>query len=341
MARTTVVRRNTAALTAALVGAVGAVAGCSDESATTPGATRTEGTTATVTVALAPLAELPSDAGQVVMRGRWGPRLGQFGLFPPSRRGPTSFGLTSDGGIVVVDQQNHRVVLHEAEQDRAVVTGIRPIYYDVAADGDRLHLLTINGGVGGADSLRTFGLDDGSPVRSRSVGDDAARILAVSGDVYVGSLGGGWRRVGEDAPAQPAIPTDDGGEIRVGGGRGRWVTIDRSDADGTTSWRLTSAESLGVVAATANTNGVRAVLVRWTDTSRAYQYVELGPTGVLDTFAMPDRAFAEMTAGAEFRFHDGVLYRAASTRQGFSIHRYGGPDAPARDARPPRLASRR
>ena len=102
------------------------------------------------------------------------------------------------------------------------------------------------------------------------------------------------------------------------------MTITKTEAGSTTTWRLTSAENLGVVAVTATADGVRAVLVRWTDTSRAYQYVDLGSNGVLGTFAMPDQAFAEMTAGAEFRFHADSLYRAASTRKGFALYRYPG-----------------
>ena len=102
------------------------------------------------------------------------------------------------------------------------------------------------------------------------------------------------------------------------------MTIIKRDAAGSASWRLRSAENLGVVAVTASTHGVRAVLVRWTDTSRSYQYVDLGAGGVRKSFDMPDRHFAEMTAGAEFRFHGNSLYRAASTHRGFRIYRYVG-----------------
>lgn len=192
----------------------------------------------------------------------------------------------------------------------------------MAVAADVVHLRAINGGRAGADLLSSLDIGDGSPSGSTSLGDDAARISVVAGELYVHSLWGGWRRVEGDAPQQPGIPTEGGGQIRLGGGRGRSVTITRTEAESTTSWRLTGAENLGVVAVTATADGVRAVLVRWTNTSRDYQYVDLGPNGVLSTFAMPDQAFTEMTVGAEFRFRDDALYRAASTRERFGVYRY-------------------
>jgi hypothetical protein len=278
-----------------------------------------------VVLNLDPLKDLARSKGRLEMRGEWGSGWGQFGLYRPSLTGPTSFDVTSAGGVVIVDQQNRRVVLHQLARNKTLVSGIRPIYYDVAVDDEALHLLAINGGVGGDDVLQSFRINDGSVIASTSAGDDADAIRVVAGDLYVHSFSDGWRlAAAKDSPGRPAIATEDGGQILLQGGRGRSVTIIKSDAAGSASWRLTSAENLGVVAVTASSHGVRAVLVRWTDTFRSYQYVDLVPGGVRKSFDMPDPHFAEMTAGAEFRFHGNFLYRAASTHRGFSIYRYIG-----------------
>lgn len=342
--------RASAALMSVLLGICAAASGCSgDPSPTadvhqTPARSErghaTDPTTSPVSpsaeadavvLGLAPLEDLPRSEGRLEVRAAWGSGVGEFGLYRPSLRGPTSFDVTSGGGVVIVDQQNGRVVLHQQAQSKTLVRGIRPIYYDVAVDGEVLHLLAINGGVGGDHVLQSFTINDGSVIGSTSAGDGADAIRVVAGDLYVHSSSDGWRfsdgwrlAPGQDPPRRQGIATGYGGQILVEGGRGRSVTIIKSDAAGSASWRLTSPENLGVVAVTARSHGVRAVLVRWTDTSRSYQYVDLGPSGVLKTFDMPDHHFAEMTAGAEFRFHGNSLYRAASTRGGFSIHRYIG-----------------
>ena len=73
---------------------------------------------------------------------------------------------------------------------------------------------------------------------------------------------------------------------------------------------------------TATCGGVRAVLVHWTDTRRAYEYVDLDRQGLVSEFTVPDDHYAEMTAGTIFRFRGDTLYRAASTEAGFGIYGY-------------------
>lgn len=336
--------RASAVLVSVLLAVCAAASGCSGDSSPSAGVDRTPAHPASaqatdpstspvppsavadaVVLDLDPIEELRRRKGRLEVRGEWGSGPRQFGLYRPSRRGPTSFDVTAGGGVVIVDQQNRRIVLREKAQTTTLVTGIRPLFYDVAADDRALHVLAINGGVGGADTLQSFRISDGSVIGSTSAGDDADAIRVVAGDLYVHSFSHDWTLAsGADSPGRPEIATEDGGEILLEGGRGRSVTIIKSDAAGSASWRLTSAEHLGVVAVTASVDGVRAVLVRWTDTSRSYQYVDLGPSGLLETFQMPDHHFAEMTAGAEFRFHGDSLYRAASTRRGFRIYRYLG-----------------
>jgi hypothetical protein len=338
------VSRASAVLISVLLGVCVAASGCSGDSSSKADVDRTavqsesaqatdptkspvspSGEAEAVVLNLDPLKDLPRNKGHLEVRGNWGSGIGQFGLYRPSLRGPTSFDVTSAGGVVIVDQQNRRVVLHEVAQNRTLVSGIRPIYYDVAVDDEALHLLAINGGVGGDDVLQSFRTNDGSVIASTSAGNDAYAIRVVAGALYVHSFPGGWRlAAAKDSPGRPEIATEDGGQILLEGGRGRSVTIIKSDAAGSTSWRLTSAENLGVMAVTASPHGVRAVLTRWTDTARSFQYVDLGPTGVLKSFTMPDHHFAEMTGGAEFRFHGNSLYRAASTHRDFSIYRYIG-----------------
>lgn len=276
-----------------------------------------------VVLDLAPLKTLPRRKGRLVVHGTWGPGPDQFGHYVrPFYTGPTSFDVTPSGGVVIVDEQNSRIVLHERGKHQVVVRGIRPIYYDVAVDADAIHLLAIDGG---GDLLRSFRINDGSLIAARSVGNDADTIRVVAGDLYVHSFSDGWRPAAAlHSPGRPEIPIEHGGQILLGGGRGKSVTITKSDVGGSTSWRLASAENLGVVTVTSSPRGVRAVLVRWTDTTRSYQYVDLGTSGELKSFVMPDQHFAEMTAGAEFRFVGDSLYRAASTRQEFSIYRYVG-----------------
>ena len=334
--------RASAVLISVLLGVCVASSGCSGDPlptaavdqtpARSEGARATDPTTSPVSPSAAadpvvlnldPLKDLPRRKGRLEVRGTWGSASGQFGLYRPSLRGPTSFDVTSAGGVVIVDQQNRRIVLHTRAQDKTLVSGIRALYYDVAADTEALHLLAINGGVGGDDNLRHLRINDGSVMATTSAGNDADAIRIVAGHLYVHSSPGGWRlAVATDSPGRPEIATEGGGQILVEGGRGRSITIIKSDTAGSESWRLASAERLGVVAVTASAHGVRAVLVRWTDTSRCFQYVDLGPSGVLKSFDMPDHHFAEMTSGAEFRFRGNSLYRAASTRRGFSIYRY-------------------
>jgi hypothetical protein len=284
-----------------VLGVCALLAGCSDGSSSKSetDAAPSPAEAAPVVLDLVPLEDLPLRTGRLEVHGEWGSGPGEFGLYRPTLRGPTSFDVTSTGGLVIVDQVNRRVVLHEGSRPKTVVSGIHDGYYDVAVDDDTLHLLGINLGVRGGDVLQTFRVDDGSLVASTTVGDDVDSI-------------------------PPGISTEHVGQIRVRGGRTRSVTIIKSDPAGTASWRLASAEQLGVVAVAASPNGVRAVLIRWTDTARSFQYVDLGPSGLLESFVMPDQHFAEMTAYAEFRFVGNALYRAASTARGFGIHRYLG-----------------
>jgi hypothetical protein len=231
--------------------------------------------------------------------------------------------VTPRGGVVIVDQQNNRILLHARARTTTLVNGIRPIYYDVAVGTRALYLLAINGGTAGDDVLTSFLINDGSVIDKNSVGTDADAIRVVAGDLYVHSFSRDWTLgTATDSPGRPTIATEEGGRILVQGGRGRAVTIVKSDPEGGVSWRLTSAENLGVVAVSATPDGVRAVLVRWTDTTRSFLYVDLGPGGASSSFVLPDQHYAEMTASSEFRFAGDFLYRAARTHRGFSVYRY-------------------
>jgi hypothetical protein len=89
------------------------------------------------------------------------------------------------------------------------------------------------------------------------------------------------------------------------------------------SWRITSATPLGEVQL-AEPHGDRLVVVTktYTDDRSEYVVLVLDRSGVVDSFAVESREWAESAPLARFRLAGSSLYRLGSTPAGLSVDRF-------------------
>jgi len=282
-------------------------------------------------------ADSPPD--QRVVAAPWGSDPGEAGL-AGSRElgfgGPSSFDVTPEGTVAVLDQVNGRVELWSHG-------GVKPTNVEVSgglADfalepGGAMDVLEPPSRTSPAPVLRSF-RRDGTPRWAQRLSDRTWAKLAVgpAGPIVqqqpseqwlpVAGRGAALSRAAQAAGGRPGRPFTNGREVlveRVGAGELRLAELAGNAV--LRSWRITSVTSLGEVQL-AEPYGDRLVVVMktYTDDRSDYAVLVLDRAGVEAEFAVEPLEWAESAPLARFRLAGSSLYRLGSARTGLFVDRF-------------------
>jgi hypothetical protein len=268
-----------------------------------------------------------------VVDAPWGGAVGQAGLAAPPgglRIGPSSFDLTADGTVVLLDGVNSRLEWWSHGRASAVAADLDGGVDDLAlaADGSAY----VVDGRGRPPLLRHLGRDGrliaAEPVAERTwsqlrLGPDGPVVQQMPSEQWL-RVSPGLGRGAEARSGRPGRPLTDGSEIvvlRTGVGELRVAHVvgDRVRA----AWRILSQTPLGEVQL-AQPMGSRLVVVvkAYTDADDEFVVLILDGHGVARQFSVRSSQWAESAALARFRLVGSSLYQLGSTADGAFVDRY-------------------
>jgi len=270
----------------------------------------------------------------------WGDGVGQAGLLggPTSMRiGPSSFDVSRDGTVALLDEMNDRV---ERWRGGALVGSV-PVEVAAATSdfavgaGGTMYVIDGRSAAGDTPLLRTFA-PDGLLVRARHIAERTWSQLRIGprGPIVQQEPSEQWMpatdgaapldRAAQARAGSPGRPLADGSQLvvlRSGVGEVRLARI----AGGAVraSWRVLSATPLGEVQL-ADATGDRVVLVvkAYTDTQDEFVVLVLDGRRLVQRFSVPSDQWAEAAPLAHFRLVGSSLYKLGSTPAGAFVDRY-------------------
>jgi hypothetical protein len=287
-------------------------------------------------VALPPVLGHPVDAnGTLAVALNWGADAGQVGLDEESQTGPTSFDVSDDGDITVLDTVNSRIQRFSggtlvAAQDISLPRDFPDIAVE---DSGTVDVLAPNGGGSGQAYV----------TRYRSHGEEAGRIDLPSGrglqirrrgdKVQVQDQNSQWVTVvdagrpvtGDDLVAATDVATSSpDGHVWVKHVSESSVLLQkRSDAGDLEAWRVTSKQWLGpVVLAEPTPWGAVVIQSVYSNDVSTYVALTLHDDGSFVWQVVPYTNFAQMTANSDWRYAGGTLYEARTSEDGYAIYSY-------------------
>ena len=274
-----------------------------------------------------------------VASASWGDGAGEAGLergrnlYPI---GASAFDVTPGGDVVVLDQV-HRRLLQWRRGSRAPVAvpvSVTGTLADMALAGDgSTFVLETVAPFGQPLEVKRFD-DGGRELEAIETADRASQIrIDAPGPVVLGDASHQWMPV--LVGGIPAAPEEQVGRGR--GGRrfagGREVVVLRHENEVrvaiatrgtvTRAWRLTSRTPLAEVQL-AEPFGRHVVLVVrvYDDADDEFAVLTLGPSGLVDRFALDSADWAESAPLGRFRLVGRSLYRLGSTASGVFVDRY-------------------
>jgi hypothetical protein len=274
-----------------------------------------------------------------VVAAAWGSEVGQAGLVGSRELGfvgPSSFDVSADGSVVVLDQVNARVQHWSRVGVKATSLEVSAGLADFALEpGGVMDVLEPPNRISPAPLLRSF-RGDGTPLWAQRLSDRTWAKLAVgpAGPVVQQQPSEQWLPVAEHGAAlgraaqaghgRPGRPFANGSEVvveRVGSAELRLAELVGNAV--ARSWRITSATPLGEVQL-AEPHGSRLVVVTktYTDDRSEYLVLVLDRSGVVNSFAVESLEWAESAPLARFRLAGSSLYRLGSTRAGLFVDRF-------------------
>jgi hypothetical protein len=274
-----------------------------------------------------------------VVAAHWGSHAGEAGL-AGSRdlgfSGPSSFDVTADGTVAILDQVNARVERWSHRGVQAANVRVSGGLADFALEpGGSMDVLEPPNRMIPVPVLRSF-REDGSVRWTQRLSDRTWAKLAVgpAGPTVQQQPSEQWLPVAEHGaalsrPAQaergrPGRPLANGRELvveHVGASELRLAELERNTIG--RSWRITSATALGEVQL-AEPNGNRIVVVTkaYTDDRSEYVVLVLDRYGIVNSFAVESLDWAESAPLARFRLVGSSLYRLGSSRAGLFVDRF-------------------
>jgi hypothetical protein len=282
-------------------------------------------------MAMPSIPSVPRRRGTVALSLPWGTGRYRAGLSPGSESatlGPPSFDVDSGGRIFLLDAMQHRIaVFRDGRLLRQIAVSIGP-QSDIAVAGDAtIYLASQQDG-----RVRTLALSpSGHAVDRRDLGPSIlGEIRAPGSRAFVHVLPadawvpldpiGGRPRAGLPLPSgRMLLDSVVGGSVRIGLARGARVAR---------SFELVSDRPLGELALGARDAGrglvaVARVLPTTAERAGRYVAVRLGPSGRMESFAMPAGRFADQPAYSQIRLGaDGALYQLRTFPDGMRILRY-------------------
>jgi hypothetical protein len=273
--------------------------------------------------------------GTAILEAGWGKGTRRLGL--QRGVGPSSFAVTPDGAILVLDQLNRRLAVYPERAGRPRYVPIRFL----GGEGD----------VAIARDGTAYVLDAGSPkehvpfVRSYSADLRALAATPVaetpSNRIAIGPAGAivhavpseQWLPVGErerllapdeqERRARPARPFQDGRELVVAASASEARVALFGPGGVVGSWRIRSATPLGEVQlAEPYRQGLLVALRVHTERRAEWQVLELTEAGVVDRFSVRPVEWADAASGGRFRIAGRYLYELRSGRAGVEVARY-------------------
>jgi hypothetical protein len=275
----------------------------------------------------------PRAAEERVVDAPWGRGVGQAGLAAPPgglRVGPSSFDVTADGTVVLLDGVNSRLERWSRGRASAVAADLDGAVDDlaVAADGSAY----VVDGRGRPPLLRHLGRDGrliaADPIVERTW---SQLRLGPGGPVVQQAPSEQWLRaapgIGRAAKARsgrPGRPLQDGSEVvvlRTGDGELRLALV--AGGRVRTGWRIRSETPLGEVQL-AEPAGSRLVVVvkAYTDAYDEFLVLVLDGHGVARQFSVRSAQWAASAALARFRLVGSSLYQLGSIADGAFVDRY-------------------
>jgi hypothetical protein len=275
-----------------------------------------------------------------VLDAPWGSGLGEAGLSggPTSLRiGPSSFDVSRDGTVTLLDGVNKRV--ERWRGGRAASTApvdVPAATNDLAVAGDgTIYVLDGTSATGSTPLLQTFS-PAGEVIEARHIADRTWSQLRMGprGPVVHQEPSEQWMpakdgaapldRAAQARAATSGRPLPDGAQLVVLRVGTREVRVARVVAGGVrASWHILSATPLGEVQL-AEQWGDRLVLVvkAYTDTQDEFEVVVLDRTGIVRRFSVPSDQWAGAAPLAYFRFSGGSLYKLGTDSAGAFVDRY-------------------
>jgi hypothetical protein len=279
------------------------------------------------------------DADARVVEARWGSALGKVGL-AGSRElgfvGPSSFDVSSDGTVVLLDEVNGRVERWDAGRTEAIPVSVSGGLADLAVEPDgTIDVLEPPNRELPTPQLRSFERD-GTPRWTQPLADRTWSALASGpdGPVVEQQPSEQWLPVAARGRALGRAEQARGGRSGRPLGNGREVVVDRvgsselrlAETAGDVvlrSWRVTSATPLGEVQlAEPLGSGVVVVMKTYTDERAEYLVLLLDRTGVGQRFSVAPSEWAESAPLARFRFAGRSLFQLGTTPTAAFVDRF-------------------
>lgn len=281
-----------------------------------------------------------------VVSARWGSGAAEVGLSggkTSARIGPSSFDVSADGTVTLLDEINHRVQRWRS----GTVAGSVPVDVPAAADdlavapGGTVYVLDGRSSAASTPVLRAFA-PDGRLVRVQHIAERSWSQLRLgpSGPVIQQSPSEQWMQTGDGTTAfnraaqgrhgRPGRQLPDGSELvvlRAGLGEVRVARVVANSVR--QSWRIRSATPLGEVQIADRAGaGVVLVVKAYTDAQDEFDVLTLDGRGVAKRFTVASSEWADAAPLARFRLVGSNLYQLGSTPDGAFVDRYDLEGAP-------------
>jgi hypothetical protein len=274
-----------------------------------------------------------------VVAAPWGSDVGEAGL-AGSRElgfgGPSSFDVTSDGTVALLDQVNGRVERWSRSGVEATNVDVSDGLADFALEPDgTMDVLEPPTRTSPAPVLRSF-RGDGSSRWSQRLSDRTwSKLDAGSAGptvqqqpseqwLPVAERGSALSRTAQAGRGRPGRRFANGREVvveRVGAGELRLAELAGNSV--ARSWHITSATPLGEVQlAEPHGNRILVVTKTYTDERNDYIVLVLDRAGIAARFAVEPLEWAESAPLARFRLAGSALYRLGSSKAGLFVDRF-------------------
>jgi hypothetical protein len=274
-----------------------------------------------------------------VIAAEWGDDVGEVGL-SGSRElglaGPSSFDVTGDGEVTVLDSVNGRVQRWSRGHATATRLSVSDGLSDLAVEPDgTIDVLEPATRETPYPRLSSF-TSDGKLKWSQRLSDRTWAKLArgPNGPLVQQQPSEQWLPAAEDGKALPRVAQAHRGRSGRHFGNGRSLVVERigvgelriaeTGPNGIAhAWRISSATPLGEVQL-AEPLGNRLVVVvkTYDDDSDEFEALVLDKSGVMRRFAAPSAAWAESAPLARFRLTGSALYQLGSTPAGAFVDRF-------------------
>jgi hypothetical protein len=274
-----------------------------------------------------------------VVEARWGDAVGQAGL-SGSRElgfvGPSSFDVSPDGSVTVLDQVNGRVQRWVDGHSTATPLAVSGGLADVAVEPDgSVDVLEPPDRATPAPVLKSFDrtgrLEWTQRVSDRTwaklaLGPDGPVVQQAPSEQWLPAAmdGAALERSAQARRGRPGRPFANGREVvveRVGMGELRLAELAGNAV--LRAWRIRSRTPLGEVQlAEPMRNRLVVVVQTYTDDRGEFLVLVLDRSGLVQRLSVDASQWAETAPLARFRLVGSSLYRLGSTMTGLSVDRY-------------------